>query len=306
MLFNSYVFLFLLLPVSLFFYHGLRAAKLYGGAACSLLIASLIFYSWWNPQYLLLLGALLLSDVLIAKALIKARNTSPTLSTAFVSAGTVINVAALGYYKYCGFFLHSLDHLAGTEFYFGEVVLPIGISFFTFQKIAFLVDLYQGKIEDFEWSDYVLFITFFPQLIAGPIVHHSELMPQFRKHGAYDSRQITSGLSILAIGLAKKLIVADRFAEVASPLFNAAAEGEILSLASGWIAALAYTLQLYYDFSGYSDMAIGIGLLFGIRLPINFNSPYRALDISDFWRRWHITLSQIVQHIVCKFDFRTI
>jgi alginate O-acetyltransferase complex protein AlgI len=174
-------------------------------------------------------------------------------------------------------------------------VLPLGLSFFTFQKIALIVDAYRGRVSNFEPLGYVLFVSFFPQLIAGPIVHHSEVMPQFAKPETVRGSLIAAGLSLFVIGLAKKVLLADNLAQWASPVFDSASAGLRPSSSSAWIAAMAYSLQLYFDFSGYSDMAIGLARLFGIRLPLNFNSPYKAANIIDFWRRWHMTLSRFLR-----------
>jgi len=174
-------------------------------------------------------------------------------------------------------------------------VLPLGISFFTFQKIALLADAYEGKIQSLNFLDYALFVLFFPQLIAGPIVHHSEAMSQFQTRGPVQASVIAMGLTIFAIGLANKVLLADSLAVYATPQFDAAAAGAPLSFLAAWSGALAYTLQLYFDFSGYTDMAIGAALLFGVRLPLNFNSPYKARNIIDFWRRWHMTLSRFLR-----------
>src|SRR4030095_10239041 len=173
------------------------------------------------------------------------------------------------------------------ELFLGKVVLPLGISFFTFQKIAFLVDAYRGKVDRLDLLDYSLFVTFFPQLIAGPIVHHSEVLPQFRQRGTTHA-PVAMGLTIFVIGLVKKVLIADTVALYATPGFDAAANGATLSLLPAWSSALAYTAQLYFDFSGYSDMAIGAALLFGIRLPVNFDSPYQATNIAELWDRWQI------------------
>src|SRR3569832_1691301 len=185
--------------------------------------------------------------------------------------------------------------LHGGDLHPARIILPLGISFFTFQKIAFLVDAYRGEIGRLNLLDFALFVSFFPQLIAGPIVHHSEVMPQFRRIGTAAVKLAPVGLTLFALGLAKKVLLADTAARYATPLFDAAAAGKALDFTAAWSAALTYTAQLYFDFSGYSDMAIGAALLFGIRLPINFNSPYQATSIIDFWRRWHITLSRFLR-----------
>ncbi len=191
--------------------------------------------------------------------------------------------------------MDNLNAAAGLDLALGTVVLPIGISFFTFQKIAFLVDAYRGRVDRLNFIDFVLFVTFFPQLIAGPIVHHSEVMRQFRDQTPLSTQTVALGVTIFTIGLAKKVLLADTAALFASPLFDAVAAGARPDMLAAWGSALAYTAQLYFDFSGYSDMAIGGGLLFGIRLPVNFASPYKAESIIEFWHRWHITLSRFLR-----------
>jgi D-alanyl-lipoteichoic acid acyltransferase DltB (MBOAT superfamily) len=213
-------------------------------------------------------------------------------------AGAVgVNLLLLGYFKYANFFADNLNHFAGTSLSIGQIILPLGISFFTFTQIAFLVDTYQGKVKEFNFVHYALFVTYFPHLIAGPVLHHKEMMPQFAKrnvcHLNWDN--VAVGLSIFVLGLAKKVLIADSLAEFATPIFSAVAAGGQPMLFEAWIGALAYTLQLYFDFSAYSDMAIGISLMFNVRLPMNFNSPYKATSIIDFWRRWHMTLSRFLR-----------
>ena len=213
-------------------------------------------------------------------------------------AGAIgLNLVLLGYFKYANFFADNLNSFAGTALPIAQVVLPLGISFFTFTQIAFLVDTYQGKVKEFNFVHYALFVTYFPHLIAGPVLHHKEMMPQFAKrnvcHINWDN--VAVGLSIFVLGLAKKVLIADSLAEFATPIFSAIAAGGQPMLFEAWIGALAYTLQLYFDFSAYSDMAIGISLMFNVRLPMNFNSPYKATSIIDFWRRWHMTLSRFLR-----------
>lgn len=196
-----------------------------------------------------------------------------------LTVGLCINAGALGYFKYANFFVDNANALFGLNLFLATIILPLGISFFTFQKIAFLVGAYYGRVERFNLLDYSLFVAFFPQLIAGPIVHHSEIMPQFRRRAGIHAGWIALGLTIFVRGLAKKVLLADTAAGYASPQFDAVASGARLDLIAAWSAALSYAAQLYFDFSGYTDMAIGCGLLFGIRLPLNFASPYKAVNI---------------------------
>ena len=225
--------------------------------------------------------------------------------------GIVSNIALLGYFKYMDFFIENINLASGSEVPLLRLALPLAISFFTFQQIAYLVDSYRQETKEYDFLNYSLFVTFFPQLIAGPIVHHSEMMPQFAKtkNKVKNYRNIAMGLFIFSIGLFKKVVIADTFATWATAGFDTATT---LNLFEAWATSLSYTFQLYFDFSGYTDMAIGAALLFNIKLPINFNSPYKATTIQDFWRRWHITLSRFLKDYVYiplggnrKGEFRT-
>lgn len=296
MLFNSYVFIFAFLPLVLLVFHGLRHFGRDRAAVFALAAASLVFYGWWSPRYLLLLVPLMLFNYGIANAIVARRaGPSPQLAKVLLVIGLAINLSALGYYKYANFFVDNMNSLFGLDMFLATIVLPLGISFFTFQKIALLMDAYYGKIGRLNLLDFSLFVAFFPQLIAGPIVHHSEVMPQFKHLGRMKAGWIALGVTVFVMGLAKKVLLADTAAAYATPQFTAAANGAALDLIAAWSGALAYTAQLYFDFSGYSDMAIGIGLMFGIRLPLNFASPYQAVSIIDFWRRWHMTLSRFLR-----------
>ncbi len=211
--------------------------------------------------------------------------------------GIVANLSLLGYFKYADFFIANLNIAISSNVNLLHLVLPLAISFFTFQQIAYLVDSYRGETKEYDFLNYALFVTFFPQLIAGPIVHHKEMMPQFASkwNMVKNYKNIALGLFIFSIGLFKKVVIADTFAVWATAGFDTATT---LNLIEAWATSLSYTFQLYFDFSGYTDMAIGIALLFNIKLPINFNSPYKALNIQDFWRRWHITLSRFLRDYV--------
>jgi len=294
-LFNSYAFILGFMPIALLMFHGLRHAGLVRGSIALLAIASLVFYGWWNPVYLLLIVPLILINFALAVCIVPRDGRRPRAARPLLVLGIGLNLAMLGYFKYANFFVDNLNAITGFDVALGRVVLPIGISFFTFQKIAFLVDAYRGNVDRLNFIDYALFVTFFPQLIAGPIVHHSEVIRQFRDRTPVSGQSIALGVTIFAIGLAKKVLLADTAAQYASPLFDAVAAGARPDALAAWSSALAYTAQLYFDFSGYSDMAIGCGLLFGIRLPINFASPYKAESIIDFWHRWHITLSRFLR-----------
>ncbi|MFZ2266850.1 MAG: MBOAT family O-acyltransferase [Azonexus sp.] len=301
MLFNSYGFLFLYLPVVLvgFFWLG-RGASTY--AAAWLAAASLLFYGFWNPAYLgLLLGSICCNYVFglwINKAAVQHAVLRKKHVLLFAIAA---NLALLVYYKYTNFFLESLGSLAGNTPLLTEIILPLGISFFTFTQIAFLVDTYQGKVREYDFVHYVLFVTFFPHLIAGPVIHHKEMMPQFAQRTTYQVHwgNIASGLLLLTLGLCKKTMMADSLAPFATGVFDGVqlgiASGTLPTTYEAWAGALAYTLQIYFDFSGYTDMALGVALMFNIRLPVNFNSPYQASSIIEFWRRWHMTLSRFLK-----------
>jgi alginate O-acetyltransferase complex protein AlgI len=295
MLFNSYAFILGFMPLTLLLFHALRAAGRGRSSIGLLALLSLGFYGWWNPIYLLLIVPLIVANFALAASIVPRDGRRPRAARPLLILGIVLNVATLGYFKYANFFVDNLNALTGFGLVFGKVVLPIGISFFTFQKIAFLVDAYRGRVDELNFIDYALFVTFFPQLIAGPIVHHSEVIRQFREQAAMSPQTIAMGVTIFTIGLAKKVILADTAALYASPVFDAVAAGARPDALTAWSAALAYTTQLYFDFSGYSDMAIGAGLLFGIRLPVNFASPYKADSIIEFWHRWHITLSRFLR-----------
>lgn len=289
MLFNSVEFLFFFLPITLVLYHLLRTRVSLQSALFLLICASLFFYAWWQPKYLLLLGASVLVNFYIANAIYRYRKSWLT------TLGVGLNLAAIGYYKYSVFFINNVALLSGENWQIEQILLPLAISFFTFQQIAYLIDVQRHQVIEPSFSNYVLFVCFFPQLIAGPIVHHSEMMPQFRQQLQISSGHFAVGFSIFSIGLFKKTVLADGIAVYANPVFHQAEQGVALDFFTAWGGALAYTFQLYFDFSGYSDMAIGLALLFGIALPLNFNSPYKALNIVDFWRRWHITLSRFLR-----------
>jgi len=294
MLFNSYEFLFLYLPAVLAGFYGLVRYRR-DFAIAWLGLASLFFYGWWNPAYVLLLLASIGFNFRAGRGI----SLMPEGSTArkWLLAGAIAaDLALLGYYKYANFFVRAVNDLAGTHWGLEEIVLPLGISFFTFTQIAFLVDAYRGRAREYRFAPYLLFVTYFPHLIAGPILHHGEMMPQFSRdqRGRRIADDFAAGFTLFLFGLFKKTVLADGIAPHAQQLFTAAQSQPPMFLES-WIGALAYTFQLYFDFSGYSDMAIGLSLLFGIRLPVNFDSPYKAADIAEFWRRWHMTLSRFLR-----------
>ena len=293
MLFNSHVFLAFLL-VTLVGFQFLSKRHVEAGKTW-LVAASLFFYGWWKFSYLALLLGSVCGNFLLAGFISRAREDGRS-TTSLLSFGVAANLGLIGYFKYAGFFVETANALAATGLPVPQIVLPLAISFFTFQQIAYLVDTARGETEKGKFLDYLLFVTFFPQLIAGPIVHHKEMLPQFAKpQSANFSRNLSIGVTIFILGLFKKVGIADEIAPYADVVFDAAANGYAPTLFEAWTGALAYTLQIYFDFSGYSDMAIGLGWMFGIRLPLNFFSPYKARNIIEFWRRWHITLSRFLR-----------
>jgi D-alanyl-lipoteichoic acid acyltransferase DltB (MBOAT superfamily) len=294
MLFNSYLFILVFLPVTLGVYLLIIRQGWRKQSFDWLVLASFFFYGWWKWSNVPLLIGSLLFNYTIGTWLGKIP--PGRCAKVLLVLGLTGNLLFLGYFKYANFFIDNANALFGLGWTFNHLVLPLGISFITFQKIAYLVDSYQGRTRGYGFRDFCLFVSFFPQLIAGPIVHHSELMPQFRRKDSGPTwEDFGVGVTLFVIGLGKKMLVADPFATFANPVFNAAHKGTAPGFAVAWIGALAYTMQIYFDFSGYTDMAIGLGRLFGIRLPLNFNSPYKATNIADFWRRWHMTLSRFLR-----------
>jgi D-alanyl-lipoteichoic acid acyltransferase DltB (MBOAT superfamily) len=280
-------------------------------AKAFLIFASLFFYSWWNIAYLPIMLVSILFNYVVGVSLSKDKEHTKVSKKFLLIFGIIANVALLGYFKYADFFIENVNFVAGTHINLLNLALPLAISFFTFQQIAYLVDTYKGE-KEYDFLNYANFVTFFPQLIAGPIVHHAEMMPQFTKakNKVKNYTNIAMGLFIFSIGLFKKVVIADNFAVWATAGFDTATT---LNLLEAWATSLSYTFQLYFDFSGYTDMAIGAALLFNIKLPINFNSPYKATNIQDFWRRWHITLTRFLKDYVYiplggnrKGDFRTL
>ena len=290
MLFNSVVFIAGFLPVVLSGFIVLAGSGRQRQAAIWLTLASLVFYGWWNPSYVPLLVGSMVVNYLIGGYLM--RRPSRTV----LILGVAANVALLGYYKYTSFLFSTLNDAFGLGWSVGNIVLPLAISFYTFQQIAYLVDAHDGEVHEHDFVNYCLFITFFPQLIAGPITHHGEMLKQFNDAATFRPRldNISVGLTVFVLGLFKKVIIADPLGANASPVFAVASDGAIPSLYDAWYGALNYTLQIYFDFSGYSDMAIGLGLLFGLRLPMNFNSPFKARNVIDYWGRWHMTLTRFL------------
>jgi len=296
MLFNSFEYIFAFLPLTFLLYFSLAKVRI-KAAKIVLILASLFFYAWWKLEYIpILLGSIIFNFTL--GNLIREDKLKRFLSKKSVLIfGIAANLALLGYYKYADFFIENVNNALGKDYDSLNLLLPLAISFFTFQQITYLVDSYKGDIKKHSFLSYSLFVTFFPQLIAGPIVHHKEMIPQFESklNWVKDYKNIVMGIFIFSLGLFKKVMIADQFAVWATAGFNSSTA---LSLLEAWATSLSYTFQLYFDFSGYTDMAIGAALLFNIKLPFNFNSPYKALNIQNFWRRWHMTLTRFLTEYI--------
>lgn len=295
MLFNSFVFIFAFLPIVFVGYYALNRYKNSNLAMLWLAAGSLFFYGYFVPKYLILLAISILFNYGMGELIRRTSNRKWKLLNLII--GLAFNIGLLGYYKYADFFITNFNAAFSTDYNLMHLILPLGLSFITFQKIAYLVDVYQGEETDYQFTHFALFATFFPQLIAGPIVHHKEIIPQFEdernRHIQWDN--ISKGIFIFVIGLAKKVVIADSVAVWANDGYANVAN---LDFIGAWITSLSYTVQLYFDFSGYCDMAIGLALLFNIRLPINFNSPYKARNIQDFWKRWHMTLGRFLTQYI--------
>ena len=292
MLFTTPTFILVFLPLALagFFMIGRFSAL---GAAAWLLGASLVFYSHWMPMDTLLLVGSIAVNFFIG---LRLSQRTPAAKR-WLTLGIVFNLGLLAGFKYASFLVNNLDSALGWGWTVPKVALPIGISFYTFTQIAFLVDACQGKVKESQAVHYGLFVTYFPLLVAGPVLHHAQMMPQFADRSIYrvDTANLVGGLVIFAIGLFKKIVLADGVSPYADAIFKPADAGITPDAVEAWLGALAYTCQLYFDFSGYSDMAIGLSWMFNVRLPFNFNYPYQAGNISEFWRRRHISLSTFLR-----------
>lgn len=296
MLFNSIEFLFFFLPFTVCVFHLLRRFR-HQGIIYWLGFCSLIFYAWWEPKYLILLLCSACVNYFLGRQLGNA--TTPVSGKLLYGLGLIFNLGLLAYYKYAAFLIDSAASLAGWNLTAPSIILPLAISFFTFQQIAYLSDVYKTREYEPSASRYLLFVTFFPQLIAGPIVHHKEMLPQFANLAEqFHQRLIAPAITLIVLGLAKKVLVADSLALFANPGFTLASQDVLMASSEAWLSITAYTLQIYFDFSGYCDIAIGCALLMGIRLPINFMSPYQSASISEYWRRWHMTLSRFMRDYV--------
>ena len=289
MLFNSYIFVLVFLPLSILGYFFLNKINKVTWAQCFLLGMSLWFYGYFNVKYLFIIVASILFNYIMYRFL--TRDIDNKIRKGILIIAVLFNVGVLFVFKYYNFFMETVNSIFNTEFSLHQLVLPLGISFFTFQQLSFIVDSYTNDMPKYSFLSYALFVTFFPQLIAGPIVTHNELIPQFedKARQKLDWRHVSEGLYAFTLGLAKKVLIADTFGNAANWGFGNLAE---LDTISAVVCMLSYTIQIYFDFSGYSDMALGIARMINIDLPINFNSPYKALTITEFWDRWHITLTR--------------
>src|SRR5271156_6002722 len=296
MLFNSAEFLFVFLPATLAGFYLLGAVSR-TSALRWLILVSLVFYAWWRPLNVLIIAPSIVVNFALARILLRlnedegpGRGSKPLLIL-----GILLNVVFLGVFKYTDFISGTINDVFGANLVLRHIILPLGISFITFQKIAFLIDVQAGRVRSFTFRDYCIFVLFFPQLIAGPIVHYREMMPQFHAASCqFDKENVAVGLTLLSFGLFKKVVFADNIALLVTPIYNNAAAGGKTSFLLAWMAAIGFTLQIYFDFSGYTDMALGLARFFGIRLPPNFNSPLRASNIIDFWLRWNMTLTRFL------------
>lgn len=293
MLFTSDIFLLLFLPFSLAGWWSSWLKNRPWGRLLFLFLCSLFFYCWWDPKLIWVIAATIIFNYFAGWLLCEAKTRSAYKAKIVLTAGIAANLLFLCYFKYLAFFAEQLHYVAGVDIPWAKrVVLPLGISFFTFQKIAYLVDLYRGQAARSGFVKFGFFVTFFPQLIAGPIVHYREIITQLHSTVSFSRSRFWAGIALFLVGFTKKVAIADSLGVVANWGFGG---GNFFNTITAWKVALAYTLQIYFDFSGYSDMAIGLGLMFGIAIPMNFNRPYQAASIIEFWRRWHMTLSAFLR-----------
>ncbi len=296
MLFSSVVFIFAFLPVALLVtYCGGHLSRT--AAKITLLLISLGFYAYWRIQQLPILLFSIVVNYFIGRSIrINKEYGNDARASIYLAFGIIIDLSILGWFKYANFVANNINYVFGYHIHLNTIALPLAISFFTFQKLAFLVDSARGETRRISLVDFSLFAAFFPQLIAGPIVHFKEIIPQLqsRRFGHLITRNLLVGLVLFSIGLFKKTVIADTLSDYAGPLFRACETGHPMALVPAWLAAVSFTFQLYFDFSGYSDMAIGLGRMFGVKLPLNFHSPLRAGNIIEYWRRWHMTLQRFI------------
>ena len=304
MIFSTYKFIFLFLPVTFFGYFLFNRFRFNSMAKIWLVICSLYFYSQGSPAFFPFFLASITGNYIFGMAMVHTEGDQKVQRKLLFAAGLAGNIALLGYYKYTDFFIENYNLLTGSDVALKHIVLPIGISFFTFQLIAFLVACYRGETKQYDFVSYLLFITFFPQLIVGPIIHHAEVVPQFENKDnlRLNFDNIALGLFLFSIGCAKKILLADPLTTDAQLFFNAVPANP--GMLTSWFASIEYTVSYYFDLSGYADMAIGLGWMFNICIPQNFDSPYKARNFQDYWRRWHMTLSRFLSAYIFRSVYR--
>lgn len=293
MLFNSYIFIFLFLPVVLAGYYGLNSINKYKLSLCWLIVMSMLFYGYDYNAISIRYMVILIISILLNFGLVKILSKVSVMlwRRVLLIAGVVLNLGILFYFKYYDFFIENINGIFGTDIGFLRVILPLGISFYTFQQLSYVIDSYKRECEAYSLLEYAAYVSFFPQLVAGPIVYHDELIPQLRdkKNHALNYINLSKGIYAFALGLAKKVLIADTFSKVVTIGYGNISD---LNAVSVLVLMVCYTMQIYFDFSGYCDIALGIGYLFNVELPLNFNSPYKAASIVEFWGRWHMTLTR--------------
>lgn len=300
MIFSTYKFILVFLPIVFIGYHTLNKFKLFTISKIWLIIASLVFYYIGSPDFFWFFLASVIGNYIIGSSISKLPQEDKLQRKILFAIGLIGNIALLVYYKYANFFVDNYNYFAQDDIIMAKIILPIGISFFTFQLIAYIVDSYRGETSEYDILDYLLFITFFPQLIVGPIVHHKEMVSQFEKkeNQRFNWDNVARGLFLFSLGVAKKILLADPLTNDAQSFFGNITSG--LEMLPTWFHSIEYTISYYFDLSGYADMAIGLGLMFNIIIPHNFNSPYKARNFQDYWKRWHMTLSRFLNNYIFR------
>ncbi len=300
MIFSTYKFIFMFLPITFGVYFFLNHFRYFSIAKIWLAVASLYFYAQGSPDFFVFFLASVFGNYVVGMSLVKMDGEQKAQRKLLLLIGILANVGLLGYYKYTDFFIENWNLLTGSSYALKHIVLPIGISFFTFQLIAFLVDSYRGETKEYDIINYLMFITFFPQLIVGPIIHHAEVVPQFENEEnlKLNPENVAAGLFLFSIGCAKKILLADPLTTDAQAFFGSI--NDSLPMIASWFHSIEYTVSYYFDLSGYADMAIGLGMMFNIAIPHNFDSPYKARNFQDYWRRWHMTLSRFLSTYIFR------
>lgn len=300
MIFSTYTFIFIFLPITFLVYRILAGFGLKNTAKLWLVLASIAFYAKGSGTFTLLFIVDIMLNFAIGSLIVKAAHANAVwMKRLLLTLGLLLNIAFLGYYKYSNFAIENINLLSGGSIPLLDIVLPLGISFYTFQLIAFLVDCYKGRTKETPIVDFLVFITFFPQLIVGPIVHHEDMIPQFRERGffRFNGANMILGIFLFSMGCAKKIMLADPLTSFAAKFYADVAAGDTFT---AWIASFGYSVSYYFDLSGYADMALGLAIMFNIRLPHNFNSPYKARNFREYWQRWHMTLSKFLSDYVFR------